>query len=187
MSVAPAPAPSEHSVSPSTTTAPGAKQEKLLLAPTTPAQSLQLANPVSVSISSLHLSARLKPLHVDSRGRLVPPEYGSAGWYAAGPEPGEPGAAVIAGHLDNKSGPDVFAALGRAKPGDRIRVRLKDGTLVAFRVTLVKQFPQNHFPTKRVYGSTRKPTLRMITCGGNYDHAAGHYLDNVVVFADLAT
>lgn len=155
--------------------------------PSTPARPRQVANPVSVSISTLHLSARLKSLHVDSRGRLVPPDYGSAGWYAAGPEPGEPGAAVIAGHLDNKSGPDVFAALGRATPGDRIRVRLKDGSSVVFQVKQVKQFPQSHFPTKKVYGATKKPTLRMITCGGNYDHAAGHYLDNVVVFADLAS
>jgi len=174
-------------VSASTPTGPEAKQEKKVLSPGTPARSAQVANPAVVSMPSLHLSAKLKPLHVDSRRRLVPPNYGSAGWYAAGPEPGEPGAAVIAGHLDNKSGPDVFAALGRAKPGDRIRVRLKDGTLVVFRVTEVKQFPQSHFPTKRVYGATKKPTLRMITCGGNYDHAAGHYLDNVVVFADLAT
>jgi LPXTG-site transpeptidase (sortase) family protein len=187
MPIAPTPAPSELRVPPPTTTAPAANQEQTVLSPRTPARSLQLANPVSVSIPSLHLSAKLKPLHVDARGRLVPPDYGSAGWYAAGPEPGEEGAAVIAGHLDNKNGPDVFAAVGRAKTGDRIRVRLKDGALVVFRVTQVKQFPQNHFPTKRVYGSTKKPTLRMITCGGNYDHAAGHYLDNVVVFADLAS
>jgi len=179
--------PSELDVADPTTTAPEAQQKQMTLAPGTPARSLQVANPVSVSMPQLHLSATLKPLHVDARGRLVAPDYGSAGWYAAGPEPGEPGAAVIAGHLDNKSGPDVFAALGRAKPGERIRVRLKDGSLVVFRVTQVKQFPQSHFPTKRVYGPTKKPTLRMITCGGNYDHAAGHYLDNVVVFADLAT
>jgi sortase (surface protein transpeptidase) len=164
-----------------------AEQETQVLSPSAPARSLQVANPVVVSIPPLHLSAELKLLHLDAHGKLVPPSYGSAGWYAAGPEPGEPGAAVIAGHLDSKSGPDVFAALGRAKPGDRIRIRLKDGTLVVFRVTEVKQFPQAHFPTKRVYGSTKLPTLRMITCGGNYDHAAGHYLDNVVVFADLAT
>jgi hypothetical protein len=174
-------------VSAPTPTAPETRQAKKASTPAAPKRLVQVANPVTVSIGRLGLSAKLKKLYVDSHNRLVPPNYGSAGWYAAGPEPGEPGAAVIAGHLDSKHGPDVFAALGRARPGDRIRVDLKDGKTVVFRVTTVKQFPQSHFPTQRVYGATKKPTLRMITCGGNYDHAAGHYLDNVVVFADLAT
>jgi hypothetical protein len=36
-----------------------------------------------------------------------------------------------------------------------------------------------------VYGPTTTPELRLITCGGPFDDATGHYLDNVVVFARL--
>ena len=35
-------------------------------------------------------------------------------------------------------------------------------------------------------GQTRAPELRLITCGGPFDQATGHYLDNVVVFARYA-
>ena len=109
-----------------------------------------------------------------------------AGWYEAGPEPGESGAAVIAGHVDTDVAPDVFYGLGDALPGQRIRVRLQDGTTLRFRVTAVGQFPRDHFPTKRVYGHTDRPELRLITCGGDFDPVAGHYKDNFVVFASLA-
>ena len=147
----------------------------------------QVADPKVVSVPALDISARLRPLHLDARGRLTPPKHGLAGWYAAGPEPGEPGPAVIAGHLDSKVGPDRFFRLGQARRGQRVRVGLEDGTTLAFRITQVQQFSQSHFPTKRVYGPTKEPELRLITCGGDYDHAAGHYKDNLVVFADLAT
>jgi sortase (surface protein transpeptidase) len=147
----------------------------------------QLADPESVSIPALHISAKLQPLHLDAKGVLVPPDYGIAGWYAAGPEPGERGPAVIAGHVDSKVGPDTFFRLGQARPGQRIWVGLKDGTKLVFRVTEIKEFSKDNFPTKRVYGDTKDPELRMITCAGDFDHAAGHYKDNLVVFADLAT
>jgi hypothetical protein len=56
----------------------------------------------------------------------------------------------------------------------------------AFRVTDVEQFAQAEFPTRRVYGATDTPELRLITCGGAYDHTAGRYQDTVDVFAALA-
>jgi LPXTG-site transpeptidase (sortase) family protein len=164
-----------------------AKQEQTGREPGTSGRPPRVAKPVVVSMPALNISAELKPLHLDAQGMLVPPEYGLAGWYAGGPRPGEQGPAVIAGHLDTEEGPDVFASLAHAKPGDRIRVSLKDGKTLTFRVTEMKQFPQSDFPTRRVYGPTKESELRLITCGGDYDRAAGHYLDNVVVFADLAS
>lgn len=133
----------------------------------------------------LGIAARLQPLALDPNGVLVPPDYGKAGWYAAGPEPGEPGVAVIAGHVDSKVGADVFATLSQARRGHRIRVGLEDGGTVVYRVTEVEQFARSAFPTRRVYGATEAPELRLITCGGDYDHIAGRYRDNVVVFAEL--
>jgi hypothetical protein len=37
-----------------------------------------------------------------------------------------------------------------------------------------------------VYGDIDHAGLRLITCGGAFDDATGHYLDNIVVFATLA-
>lgn len=48
-----------------------------------------------------------------------------------------------------------------------------------------EQHSNDAFPTKEVYGETRNPSLRLITCGGEFDHSSGHYVDNVIVFAHL--
>jgi LPXTG-site transpeptidase (sortase) family protein len=134
----------------------------------------------------LGIVATLQPLHLGDGGELVPPEYGKAGWYEAGLEPGEPGRAVIAGHVDSKTGPDVFYRLRQTRPGDRIRIKLADREVLTFVVQAVEVHPRAKFPTARVYGTDGKHAdLRLITCTGSYDRAHGGYQDNVVVFARL--
>lgn len=144
---------------------------------------VDLADPATVP--ALDIQTDLEPLAVDDQNVLVPPDYGVAGWWEAGPEPGEPGAAVIAGHVDSVDGPDVFARLSLAEVGDQILVDLADGDRVIFTVVDVGQYPQHEFPTELVYGgSDERPLLRLITCGGEYDRDIGRYRDNVVVFAE---
>jgi hypothetical protein len=36
-----------------------------------------------------------------------------------------------------------------------------------------------------VYGPVPDAELRLITCGGAFDFATGHYLSNVIVYATL--
>jgi hypothetical protein len=38
-----------------------------------------------------------------------------------------------------------------------------------------------------VYGPTPDPELRLVTCGGTFDAASGHYADNVIVYAREVT
>jgi sortase (surface protein transpeptidase) len=89
---------------------------------------------------------------------------------------------VLAGHLDSRAGPAVFARLGELRPGDRVEVRRGDRWL-PFRVTGSLRVAKDRFPTTRVYGPTPGPELRLVTCGGDFDRRRGHYRDNVVVFA----
>ena len=146
------------------------------------APSGDVARPVRVRIPELNIDAALDPLHLDAKQVLVPPEYGRAGWYEDGPEPGEAGRAVVAGHVDSKTGPDVFAALHRARKGDRILVKLADGSTVRFAVDRVETHAQDDFPTAQVYGGPRqRAELRLITCTGAY--VGGRYQDNLIVFA----
>jgi hypothetical protein len=51
-----------------------------------------------------------------------PAARGVAGWYALGPRPGDPGSAVILGHVDSKRGPAVFYRLRQLLRGDEIDV-----------------------------------------------------------------
>jgi sortase (surface protein transpeptidase) len=143
-----------------------------------------VARPVRIAIPAIGVSAPVIPLGLNRDGTLeVPKRWDDAGWWTGGPEPGERGPAVIAGHVDSRTGPAVFFRLRELGRGDRIVVRRRDGSSVAFVVGRIAQYSKDHFPTARVYGRTAQPALRLITCSGEFDETSGHYLDNTVVFA----
>ncbi|NHC13455.1 class F sortase [Motilibacter sp. E257] len=140
--------------------------------------------PTRLRVPRLGIDVALDRLGVDERGELArPPHWQRPGWYADGAVPGEQGPAVIAGHVDSPSGPAVFWRLADLRAGDRVTVTRSDRSTVTFRVTKTTQYPQDRFPTAAVYGPTPGHELRLITCAGTYDHAAGRYRDNRVVFA----
>jgi hypothetical protein len=139
-----------------------------------------------MSIPSIAVRSGLEPLAMDSRGVLAAPrEPARAGWFAGGVRPGDPGPAVIAGHLDSRTGAAVFTELATLRPGAAVLVTGADGRQVTFTVELVRTYPKSGFPTNEVYGATPDAQLRLITCGGGFDRSRGHYLDNVVVYASV--
>jgi sortase (surface protein transpeptidase) len=143
-----------------------------------------IAAPTRIEIPRIGVSARLVRLGLNADRTLeVPTDFDTAGWYVHGPRPGEIGPAVIAGHVDSTVGPAVFFRLGSLGPGAVIRVRRADRSTVRFVVEAVQRAPKDAFPTDRVYGPTRRPALRLITCGGTFDEATGHYRDNTIVYA----
>jgi hypothetical protein len=58
-----------------------------------------------------------------------------------------------------------------------------DGSVVKFVVQDSATVPKASFPSRQVYGPIPYPGLRLITCGGPFDGSTGHYVDNVIVFA----
>jgi len=147
----------------------------------------QAARPTWLNIPSLGIRTKLIHLGVNSNGTLqVPKRTTVAGWYTGSPRPGTVGSAVIAGHVDSRTGPGIFFWLRTLHRGDRIYVGRADGTMAVFTVTRVKKFAKDEFPTAAVYGSVPDAELRLITCGGIFDPSLGSYLSNVVVFARLA-
>jgi sortase (surface protein transpeptidase) len=152
-----------------------------------PGPVLKASTPVRVDIPRIGVHSRLLPLGLAHDGTLEVPSLARAqlaGWYDKGPTPGEPGPAVIVGHVDTKKGPAVFFELGRLKPGDKVDVTRKDGKVAAFSVDSVERVSKAHFPTKRVYGEVPFAGLRLITCGGDFK---GHsYTGNTIVYGHLA-
>jgi sortase (surface protein transpeptidase) len=142
------------------------------------------SRPTRLSIPSIGVDTALQPLHLLADGSLEPPtQWARAGWYADGVRPGQVGPAVIAGHIDSTSGPAVFFRLHALRPGDAVRVRMRDGRMLRFVVDGVRRYPKSRFPTGAVYGPTPDPQLRLVTCTGAFDAQAGSYLDNLVVSA----
>ena len=140
--------------------------------------------PVVLSIPSIEVRTHLIRLGLQQDGSVeVPSDPDLAGWFQRGPPPGADGSSVILGHVDSTSGPAVFFRLRELQAGDRLAVRLDDGTTVSFEVHSIKTYANEDFPAKRVYGRTGRAELNLVTCGGDYDAANGGYQSNVVVNA----
>ncbi len=145
-----------------------------------------ITDPVRLEIPSIGVDADIVDLSLGNGDPEVPDAWEDAGWYETTRNPGEIGPAVIAGHIDSKSGPAVFFRLDELEPGDEVIVHGDDGTTASFLVTGSGQYPKTELP-EEVFGfGEPEPELRLITCGGSFDSAAGHYVDNLVVYTTAA-
>jgi hypothetical protein len=155
--------------------------------PLTAAKTAKPVRPVHLDIGSIGLHAALVGRGLVN-GAVDPPPYDTpdvAGWYRNGPVPGADGAALIVGHVDTKTRPAVFYGLSTVQRGAIVDVTRTDGTVAEFSVEAVEVVEKAHFDATRVYGSTGRPELRLITCGGSFDRTAQSYSANVVVYAAL--
>jgi Sortase domain len=146
-----------------------------------------MSPPARVAIPSIGVDSSLQPLSLQADKTLQSPtEWAEAGWYAGGVRPGDPGPAVIAGHVDSRNGPAVFFRLRDLHAGADVYITTQSGKTLHFVVDTSQRFPKDRFPTEAVYGPTPLPVLRLITCTGEFDAANHNYLDNLVVTAHLA-
>jgi hypothetical protein len=153
-------------------------------APPLPRARGPVSRPVSLAIPAIGVRTHLIKLGRTAQGTLqVPTSTSVAGWYTRSPRPGEIGSSIIAGHIDSYLGPGVFFRLRLLRPGNLVYVRRANGTLAVFRVYAEHMYAKAHFPTQEVYGPEPDAELHLITCGGLFDSATGHYLSNVVVYS----
>ncbi|MBT2368215.1 class F sortase [Streptomyces sp. ISL-10] len=153
-----------------------------------PGTALPRAKPKRLKIKEIAVDAPFMGLSIDSKGQLeAPPANNSnlVGWFQEGVSPGERGTAIVAGHVDTKTGPAVFLQLSVLKKGSKVDIAREDGTVATFVVDSVESFMKSNFPDKRVYADTPDAQLRLITCAGTYDKKAQDYPENLVVFAHL--
>ncbi|WP_435201332.1 class F sortase [Janibacter sp. GS2] len=147
------------------------------------------SKPTNVRLPGIDVTSPVHGLGLDDQGKLKVPsgdKYDEVAWYDGSPTPGESGPSVIEGHVTGSGHrKSVFFELGATKAGDRVEVDRADGSTATFKVTKVNKYQKADFPRIDVYGATKGPELRVITCGGTYDEAAGRHLDNIVVFAEL--
>lgn len=142
--------------------------------------------PVRLRIPELAIDTPLDELgQAPDRTVEVPDDPLRAGWYARGPRPGQAGPAVLLGHVDGQSRPGVFFRVRELQVGAILIVERADGTEARFQVTRLERMPKTAFPTSEVYLPTAGPELRLVTCGGGFDAATGHYRDNVIAYAEL--
>ncbi len=114
----------------------------------------------------------------------TPQSADDVGWFAPGVSPGEPGNAVITGHLDTPVTPQaVFAHLRRVRMGDPVEIDTASGT-IAFRVTAIESYPVDAVPMQRVFGAASGAHLNLITCDGEWLRERRTYARRLVVYGE---
>lgn len=143
--------------------------------------------PVRLVVDDIAISgAPIDPVGVESDGGMeIPTDISRVGWYEYGPQPGaEQGTAVLTAHIDDRTqGKGVFYDLDELAAGDEVAVEMDDGSVERFTVDEIRQIPKVDLPTGDLFRRDGDPRLALITCGGQFDEASRHYLDNIVVLA----
>jgi hypothetical protein len=143
--------------------------------------------PVTVRIPAIGVDARIIPLGLGPDRVVNVPSLSTpylTSWFDGGVTPGQVGPAVLFGHVDSAvTGPAVFYRLGDLRPGNLVYVSRADHNTAVFQVDAIDLYPQSAFPDERIYGSTARPVLRLVTCGGQFDTQTHLYLDRTVAYA----
>lgn len=142
--------------------------------------------PARLIIPLLHIDAPVEHVGFATPRRMASPrKFSDAGWFKYGPAPGDPGAAVILGHLDNGLGQGgVFKRLHELMPGDEIDVLTADDRTLRFRVTSLKSYPYDRVPPAIL--ASEGTRLLLVTCAGHWIYSASQgmtYDRRLIVFA----
>lgn len=98
-------------------------------------------------------------------------------------QPGQPGVALIAGHIDSAvQGEGALYKLQQVKPGASITVIGQKGTTTRWKVTKLQVVLKSALP-RGLFVDSGPAQLAVVSCGGPFDAATGHYLDNVIAWA----
>ncbi len=148
-----------------------------------------VAAPVRLRIPRINVDARIIPVGVNRYGEMDSPnDAWTVAWYAPGFKPGEPGNAVLAGHVDYiRVGPAVFWNLHLLQPGDRIEIVAADEHHYEFEVKGVERYSADNAPADRIFGENPRSGLNLITCGGTFDARSREYDQRVVVYTEAVT
>jgi len=147
------------------------------------AQPATVPRPSRLSIPRLGIRATVERLGLDKQGNLAAPSaLKNVAWYADGPAPGEPGGAIITGHLGVRPGQAVFWDLGKLRRGDSIVVTRGDGTRVTFIVDGARTYARTA-KVPALFSTNGTSELWLITCSGQWDYGRSTYDDRLVVHA----
>lgn len=141
--------------------------------------------PAAVRVPSVGLELGVVPVGVRDDGQMdVPDLVREIGWYRFGPAPGaDRGSAVLAAHVDSDVGTAPMASVLRASEGDAVEITTASGVELRYRIASIEQVSKDELRLDALFARDGDPVVRLVTCGGEWDAAAGAYEDNIVVTA----
>lgn len=142
--------------------------------------------PQNIEIPAIKVNAAIEKVGRLANGQMgVPEGFETVGWFEPGIKPGAPGNAVMAGHVDSKTGPAVFYKLEDLKKGDEIIVKDKEGKTLTFEVTGKEAYKRKDAPVDKIFDFAYTSKLNLITCVGTFNQKEGTHEERLVVYTEL--
>jgi len=144
------------------------------------------AAPARLVIPKIGVDAPVTPKGLRPDGFMDTPNGPEdVAWYVFSARPGMGGNVVLSGHLDyHDYGAAVFWRLKELQQGDFIEVRLDNGSVLRYQVSLKLSYDARAAPVAEIIGPTGKEVVTLITCGGTFDSGSRNYSHRLVVRAD---
>ncbi len=143
--------------------------------------------PTRLVIPAIEVDAVISPVGLEptagEESTVAVPGAHDAGWYEYGSAPGQPGATVLAGHVDLDGLRGVFWSLDSLAAGEIIEVHMSDDSIARYRVMRGTTFSRDDLPSDELFRQDGAPALHLITCGGAFNRNLGSYESNLVVTA----
>ncbi|WBL15631.1 class F sortase [Sutcliffiella sp. NC1] len=148
--------------------------------------SFKEAKPVQIVIPAIDVAASIYPSHLNENGVMnITDQTEEVAWFADGVSPGEPGNAVLAGHVDGYVGPAIFYNLKKLQQGDFVSIIDENGHKLVFVVIKKETFPYQDAPLQQVFGPTNKRRLNLVTCTGTWNRKIRTHMERLVVFTEF--
>jgi sortase family protein len=139
-------------------------------------------------IPTIGVDAVIQPVGLDrTQAMSVPADLTTVGWYDRGPLPGQPGDAVIDGHVGLAWEPAVFRDLHRLRPGDRFEVFWPGGRNLQFRVESSVRAAAAGPAPPGLFSRGGPSRLSLITCVGAWEPGGAAYSQRLIVTAVIAS
>ncbi|QKS70108.1 sortase [Paenalkalicoccus suaedae] len=142
--------------------------------------------PTKIEIPAINVDAVVDGVGLEPDGAMSVPDDGdTVGWFNRGAKPGAQGNSVLAGHVDDLTGPAIFFDLKDLEAGDEIIITGENGDVLTFQVMGKESYPYDDAPIDLVFGGTSSRNLNLITCTGEFDRNVGTHRERLVVFTEL--
>ena len=143
--------------------------------------------PSTLSIPAIGVNANVEQVGTNAAGNVgTPHTFGDVAWYMLGPKPGEPGNAIIDGHVNNAlTTAGVFEHLSDLKMGDAVILSDGTGRTLVYTVTKVKKYSDTNAPLPDIFSTSGPSQLVLITCDGQWLDSAHSFDQRLVVYASL--
>jgi len=141
--------------------------------------------PRCVQIPALGVDAPVLPEAPVGGELSIPPDVHDVGWDEQTAVPGQPGVALLAGHVNwVGQGLGALGGIGQLVPGDLVRLDW-GGRVTTWVVSARPQLSPNTEVHPQLFLLSGPPRLALVTCGGPFTEtpAGGSYADNVIVWA----